>query len=886
MSLNLSDPAILHARDQILSEDDPTSWLLLHYAPTTTNILELLSKGQDPVIPQWHETISASEGEVVFGYGEVGRKGAVLSYLPDTVGGVRRGNSFLEMLKIPTLSSRSIDYTALLSISQPSQLTEELVADKLGLHNTDMHSFTAMNPQPTATPHPAHTDIPSQPVNASQLIPNETTHASPANETASPPAQETTPSPQDTIENLNQPSSPLDNGQVQSADPSVRFAPPNQDGDDSVVNGTSASDIERRASDFPTPPESAPLSSSVSRDSDLHPGPKTREIIDLTSPTPLRHPPNTIHDLGSNPPSPPALAPPLKISPAGPPHKGDRRSRKASLTARLGLENAFSRSKDQHSPRSVSSPATPGSPKFSHTEGNGKAHIAEPSSPGSSRLRPSALVKAFHRRRSSASGSSSLPNSPQADGFSPPPLPPKDYPTPPSSNRNQFASSNKEGNLLHPGGGLRPIPSAESVDTSYPSSAPETHMSPTPSAQQALHAAVEKRMHEEQEVQERFRKDLEAMQKEGERTRLHSMGSNRDAMVIMGKEDDEDSVRLAYDESDPEEEVGQVNQDRNMSGQVEDSNATHGPTNHVSDGVGESVTSDILAQDHAHDNTADHEEENLRAHQEEWMRAEEEQRMKAEAEARVKVEEERRFREDQERLRAEERLRRAEEERLAKLREDEEMDRRRKVEDERLRVEKEAEAERMRVEMQAERERSKKEEQEAEKRRVEEVAEAEKRRKEELLQQLERAKVEGGVMLSGWLTVQSPSSSIWRRRWFRLLARELVLFKSQSVCQSLLPLPSIMRIACQVHYAHDHLRPLDMIPARGDEIDREVKTDEKDEKPILIISLIGAKISQIYEESQIQDSFKLSCDGKDYFLFTDSREDKDLVLQALAIALS
>ncbi|RXK38698.1 hypothetical protein M231_04008 [Tremella mesenterica] len=844
MSLNLSDPAILHARDQILSEDDPTSWLLLHYAPTTTNILELLSKGQDPVIPQWHETISASEGEVVFGYGEVGRKGAVLSYLPDTVGGVRRARAVVHSRAVAQLFP---DYTALLSISQPSQLTEELVADKLGLHNTDMHSFTAMNPQPMATPHPADDEIPSQPLSASQLIPNEATHASPANETASSPAQQTTPSPQDTIENLNQPSSPLDNGQVPSADPSVRFAPPNQDGDDSVVNGTSASDIERRVSDFPTPPESAPLSSSVSRDSDLHPGHKTREIIDLTSPTPLRHPPNTIHDLGSNPPSPPALAPPLKISPAGPPHKGvsstdyfqDRRSRKASLTARLGLENAFSRSKDQHSPRSVSSPATPGSPKFSHTEGNGKAHIAEPSSPGSSRFRPSALVKAFHRRRSSASGSSSLPNSPQADGFSPPPLPPKDYPTPPSSNRNQFASSSKEGNLLHPGGGLRPIPSAESVDTSYPSSAPETHMSPTPSAQQALHAAVEKRMHEEQEVQERFRKDLEAMQKEGERTRLHSMGSNRDAMVIMGKEDDEDSVRLAYDESDPEEEVGQVNQDRNMSGQVEDSIATHGPTNHVSDGVGESVTSDILAQDHAHDNTADHEEEYLRAHQEEWMRAEEEQRMKAEEEARVKVEEERRFREDQERLRAEERLRRAEEERLAKLREEEEMDRRRKVEDERLRSEKEAEAERMRVEMQAERERSKKEEEEAGKRRVEEIAEAEKRRKEELIQQLERAKVEGGVMLSGWLTVQSPSSSIWRRRWFRLLARELVLFKSQS-----------------------------------------------DEKPILIISLIGAKISQIYEESQIQDSFKLSCDGKDYFLFTDSREDKDLVLQALAIALS
>ena len=65
--------------------------VLLHYAPNANNVLALLSTGEDPVVPQWHETLSASEGEVIFGYGEVQKKGAVLSYLPDSVGGVRRG---------------------------------------------------------------------------------------------------------------------------------------------------------------------------------------------------------------------------------------------------------------------------------------------------------------------------------------------------------------------------------------------------------------------------------------------------------------------------------------------------------------------------------------------------------------------------------------------------------------------------------------------------------------------------------------------------------------------------------------------------------------------------------------------------------------------------
>jgi hypothetical protein len=65
----------------------------------------------------------------------------------------------------------------------------------------------------------------------------------------------------------------------------------------------------------------------------------------------------------------------------------------------------------------------------------------------------------------------------------------------------------------------------------------------------------------------------------------------------------------------------------------------------------------------------------------------------------------------------------------------------------------------------------------------------------------------------------------------------------------------------------------------------------QDPKPITTISLgPGSRTEVTYEESQVQDSFKLVSTragaGEDtYYLFTDSNEDRETVLEGLAIAI-
>ena len=74
--------------------------------------------------------------------------------------------------------------------------------------------------------------------------------------------------------------------------------------------------------------------------------------------------------------------------------------------------------------------------------------------------------------------------------------------------------------------------------------------------------------------------------------------------------------------------------------------------------------------------------------------------------------------------------------------------------------------------------------------------------------------------------MQTLKSVVWRRRWFNLYAHEIRLFKAESVSGGLAKL--------------------------------RLETDGKDAKPIQVVPLgKDARVSQKYEESQVQGSFKV-----------------------------
>ncbi|GMK58102.1 hypothetical protein CspeluHIS016_0501340 [Cutaneotrichosporon spelunceum] len=227
------------------------------------------------------------------------------------------------------------------------------------------------------------------------------------------------------------------------------------------------------------------------------------------------------------------------------------------------------------------------------------------------------------------------------------------------------------------------------------------------------------------------------------------------------------------------------------------------------------------------------EEERLAAKEEErldaLLRAEEEER-------RTAAEEEGRIREKQEA----ESARQAQEHRLV------EMEERLAAQQEEARLAAEREAEREAAEraeearLEAEREEHEREAiaaAKAEQERLERFA----RERDEVTRQLKGGKAEGGIMLRGWVTVQTMNSPTWRRRYFHLLAAELLLFKSDS--------------------------------------------ESDTGRPLTSVRLDTAKINEAYEESAVQGSWKLEAGAKEYYMFADSFEDRATVLQALAIAI-
>lgn len=185
------------------------------------------------------------------------------------------------------------------------------------------------------------------------------------------------------------------------------------------------------------------------------------------------------------------------------------------------------------------------------------------------------------------------------------------------------------------------------------------------------------------------------------------------------------------------------------------------------------------------------------------------------------------------RLEAEE----AEAERLESLRLEEERAQRaaaKKAEAERR------EAERLEAQARAQAERERIEAERAAKR----AADAARREAEQAVvrAQLAKGHAEGGIMLRGWVTVQSLGGvGTWRRRYFLLWPRELQLFKG-----------------------------------------------EGDEKPINTVTL-GAKTQvdhDVYEESQVRGAWRIKGDtGGEFFMFADGEGDRDVVMEGLGVAL-
>ncbi|WVR03560.1 hypothetical protein IAU60_000552 [Kwoniella sp. DSM 27419] len=849
MSADLSDPQLGAARDRIQDPNDPTTWLLAHYASagasTSGQPITLLASGGEPVLPAWQKHLSDSNEEILFGYGDIAGKGLVLLFLKDSVGGVRRARAVVHSRAVASLFP---DYSALINIAHASQLTEDLITERLDLHQ----SSSAPTPVPKYTlpgsdhPNPLSPLAPGGPM--PYLATTSTSSRSVSAQHTSVVPHEDEPTHQGSSARYGQLSGP----------------------------GTPS----RRVASSPGQPRVLSLNSTPQRAAS--PGPALAAPLALD--TPQRSQGISSADYSKD-------------------DSSYARSRKTSLGARL--KSTFTKT----SSPSRDEPSTP-SDKAS-TQPN------SPTSPSTGRFKSSSLAKAFHRRRSSQQLNASPGDSRQPQeahetitaGSSTtdfaPPVPPKDSPVHGlyAEPRIPLASASASpGTLGHDKGPTRnedkPATGEtyETVNTSAthlaePSNGEAATLSPSPSAKKVLSDAAQKRLSAETEIQERFRRDQE------QRSRQPSAQAN---------DDDEKSVRLAYDVSDVEDEGGppmlgaplpvtnghdhstpeQV--DQPVEGQFDDEDE---PAEASIEQLG---TSDRKKQDQLDDDHAERpviEAEEARrpgmadAHAQagteqqrlETERAEgEKQRLKEEAMEADRARLERMQLEEEYRIRAqaEEEARRAEEEaEVARIRAGE---RARAEAEERAReaaLLAEAEAERLRVQHEAEeRERVAREEEEKRRREAEEAArlereeaervrveaetqarlrreeeeqrvEAERQRKQSVRDGMLRGKQEGGIMLQGWVTVQTYRSMTWRRRHFHLFPTEMRLYKA-----------------------------------------------EGDAKPIQVIQIgQGSSLTDRYDEAQVKDSFRViaaeSAGQEEFFLFTDSGEDKETVMEGLRMCM-
>ncbi|ORY25057.1 hypothetical protein BCR39DRAFT_545188 [Naematelia encephala] len=892
MSVDLKDASIQAVREAIESKSNPTSWFLLHYPdPSSHSLLKLYASGPDPVLESFRTHLESSSEQVLFGYGAIESKGLVLVYLTESVGGVRRARAIVHSRAVASLFP---DYSALVTISTPSDLTDTFVREKLGLNRPSRnptHDYVTKGHQ--WEDHYGQEPIRRYPNGFSNEPAVSAEQAERSNEVSTPAsASPAFDSPDQTT--FTEPPVLQHAPALGSSQPSQEVqVPPSSHA--AVVSTDSPTGIRK----LPRPPTSAaPVLGAPLTGPPSHSPPADTTPVAPRTTFPTADPPSyqeqtpssslpSVPEDSTDPAQQPSAtqssslnSTPIHLQQAHVHMSNSRaissadlfpepRARKPSFTSRIS--GALKSS--PHSPKQPASPPIIG-------------RTGSPNSPGTSRFKGSSLFGSFGRGKRESAGTP--PHSPQIDDFGredadspPPPPPPKDEVRHPMVTDGagllggEISAEINRG-FVPPRDRVPYNPLSTSASTSGQTSlrpvvshqdTAQGSLSPSPSARMVLAEAAQRRVAEENEVMEAFRRD-----------QRFSNGQTSETRGADGAGEDDDDVRLAYDVSDHETEplsasdvVPPKRNSATMPGglsvfstpAVESGQDVVGlgapPLSQSSlhNGSDENARQREAIDSRARDLALEQEaREEARADQ---LRIEEDERNRIETErlASARAEEDariRRYAEEAERLRIEREAqhleektrRKAEEEERERRRLEEEQERQRQ-EDERIRLaEEDRERERLKAEEQARievEERGK----EAERQRAlaeerQRLEEAKRVRKESLRSALARGKAEGSVMLSGHVTAQTERSMIWRRRYFQLFPGEMRLFKA-----------------------------------------------ELDEKPIQIIHLGAASsVSQTYEESQIQGSFKVVSSGpngeEEFFLFTDSPEDKDAVLEGLAMA--
>ncbi|KAE8543289.1 hypothetical protein D1P53_000780 [Cryptococcus gattii VGV] len=440
MSVDLSHPDIAAARASICNPSEPTAWLILQYgaAPSTTHgpQLLLLDSGPLPVLPTWQHLLQTTHHSILFGYVQIAEKGLLLVYLTPDVGGVKRDPA-RAIVHSRAIGSLFPDYSAIITISHPSELTEQLITDKLALNRPSTTSLPGAAPSaPTQVvpgadglvpdPLPPRAagmgrDLPSLPFPTSHPQSLETQLQT----SQLPPLPPLPPSPI--------PPSPVskDATGANHVNDVVNL------NDREIKKETTLEDEEHGQKYKPENGQGLELANgSGNGKGNLSTHSSTRKPVPALSPSPPPHsqprtppkpqpillpsaPPSTIHDFA--PPASPARGP-------GGTASTEQRVRKPStplsLTSRL--KNTFHRSshKDKDSPTPIpSSPtATPSSPSIPWSANSTKPDVQHsptfphttptphsPSTPSGGKFKASSLSKVFGKRKS-AGASTSTPS--------------------------------------------------------------------------------------------------------------------------------------------------------------------------------------------------------------------------------------------------------------------------------------------------------------------------------------------------------------------------------------------------------------------------------------------------------------------------------------------
>ncbi|WVQ76120.1 hypothetical protein IAR50_005763 [Cryptococcus sp. DSM 104548] len=930
MSLDTAHPAVDAVRHAIANPADPTAWFLLQYnhlAPGPQVIP--LDSGPLPVLPVWQKHLQETDQGVLFGYAEIAAKGLVLVYLTPEVGGVKRARAIVHSRAIASMYP---DYSAIITIASPGELTEELISERLGLGVPAPADKARVEIPGGDGPNPLAPGLgrglPPSPLLQKQR--DATPMSAAASETGSPSRVNFTerrkPPPQLSALGLGTPSgSPSASpSRLPSASPSrLPSRSPSHAPEPQPVNVPSVEQLREREKDDRNrkPSFTSRLKNTFHRSSPSIEDTPTSSPSNTDKPTPLTPTSPSSPSMGGGRFKPASLGKVFSKK------RGTGETPPTSPRVDDFVEPPRPISHD-FSPRPISrdltptpAPALPPKDSTSQTSSSPMATYA-----------PS--LQAAH-------GHSPYPASTPPGGAPPSLAPPVPLASRDSTGREEASTyhtpmTSPAEEIVSPPQ-IIPTPRSTSL-LSTPEPAEGPSLSPSPSARQVLYDARQKSLDKEREIQERFRRDLGAKDQKdvGGDDAVYANGQ------VEGSDGYESSIRLAYDDTDTEDErvkpttgekvlvavppldalppspIGDATGDASVTslglvgrgafpspppptGQSlldSDTRQEHEKEESQQQAMMRAEMSALHAEQQAEEAAAitaedpaereaeeerarlDREiEEKLRAEYEERVRKEreEEERVRREEDERRRLEvaesEKRREEEDaRERYLAEEERRRhaedeerrvAEEERLRVLAEEEEL---RRLEEEERAREQAAEAERQRLveeeraRVRAEEERRRAEEAAlAERKRAEEAARAEKKRAEE---ETERQRVEGelakkkairegllsgkqngGVMLRGWVTAQTYKSMTWRRRHFQLLSTEMRLFKN-----------------------------------------------EGDSKPIQTIFFgPSTSISEAYEESQVKDSFKVVSSSErgdeDFFLFADSAEDKEVVLEGIKLCL-